>query len=240
MKKVAIIQSNYLPWKGYFDMIHRVDTFVFLEDVQYTTRDWRNRNKVKMADGSTRWITVPVLGGRDQLICDAKIDFSTNWSNKHLESLRLSYGKTPYFDRYFPTIKEILENPPERLSNLNQWLVAQVSQWLGIKSEFVSSEVLAIPGSKDDKLIGILKAVGGDHYLSGPAARDYIVNEKFENAGIELEYMDYSHYPPYQQISDPFEPGVMILDLLFMQGDQAPRFIWRDSDPANVEDLCAG
>ncbi|MCA9415865.1 MAG: WbqC family protein [Candidatus Omnitrophica bacterium] len=228
MKKVAIIQSNYLPWKGYFDMIHRVDTFVFLDDVQYTTRDWRNRNKIKMSDGSAKWISVPVTGGRDQLICEAKIDYSSNWANKHLEALRHSYGETSHFDRYFPAIKEILEGSPELLSQLNRALVEKICGWLGIGTELRSSKEFGVPGSKDDKLIGIIREVGGDSYLSGPAARDYIVDEKFEKAGIGLEYMDYSHYPTYEQISEPFEHGVTILDLLFMVGEEAPKYIWAE------------
>ena len=226
MKKVAIIQSNYLPWKGYFDMIHRVDAFIFLEDVQYTTRDWRNRNKIKKLDGKTQWISVPVSGGRDQLICEAKIDFSTPWRNKHLEALRHSYGKTPHFETFFPRIKEILEDSPEFLSKLNQILIKQIAEWLGIETEFHSSEDFQVPGSKDDKLIGLVQKVGGDHYLSGPAARAYIVADKFRDAGIDLEYMDYSHYPDYPQISEPFEHGVSVLDLLFMMGREAPAYIW--------------
>ncbi len=212
-------------------MIHRVDTFVFLEDVQYTPRDWRNRNKIKMSNGSTKWISVPVMGGRDQLICEARIDHSSNWQNKHLEALRHSYGKTPCFDQYFPAIKSVLENSPEHLSRLNQDLVKLISEWLGIKTEFFSSEAIGVPGSKDDKLIGIIQEVGGDSYLSGPAARDYIVAEKFEQAGIALEYMDYSHYPVYEQISEPFEHGVTILDLLFMKGKESGKDIWGDAEP---------
>jgi len=229
MKKVAIIQSNYLPWKGYFDIIRKVDVFVFLDDVQYTTRDWRNRNKIKTPEGGTKWISVPVLGGRDQLIREARIDNSRNWPLKHLRALSHSYSKTPHFDRYFPHLEEILEGSYEYLSELNRTLVRRVSNWLGILTEFVASESLNVPGTKEDKLIGILRRIGGTCYLSGPAARRYLAPDKFREAGIDLQYMDYSHYPDYPQISDPFEHGVTVLDLLFMKGEDAPDWIWGES-----------
>ncbi len=107
MTRVAILQPNYLPWKGVFDMIHQVDRFIFLDDAQYTTRDWRNRNLIKCRDGSTRWLSVPVLGGRDQRICDVEIDNSHAWHQKHLEAIRHSYGKTPFFGMYAPRLGEI-------------------------------------------------------------------------------------------------------------------------------------
>lgn len=226
MKSAAIIQSNYLPWKGYFHMIQRVDVFVFLEDVQYTIRDWRNRNRIKVPEGGSKWITVPVLGGRDQLICEARIDSSRDWGRQHLEALRRSYSETPGFSTYFPDLKSRIENPPELLSQLNRELVGLICSWLGIQTEFIDSSELRIPGSKDDKLLGILKEIGADHYLSGPAARDYIVREKFDENGVGLEFMDYSNYSEYPQISPPFEHGVTILDLLFMKGGKAPESIW--------------
>src|SRR4051812_8539945 len=105
---VAIIQPNYIPWKGYFDIIHDVDKFIFLDDVQYTVRDWRNRNKIKLADGTTSWLSVPTRGGRNQRICDVAIDNTQDWKRKHQEAIRHSYGKTPFFGKYFPGLCEAL------------------------------------------------------------------------------------------------------------------------------------
>lgn len=227
MKKVAIIQPSYIPWKGYFDIVHAVDVFVFLDDVQYTKRDWRSRNRIKMRDGTTRWLTVPVRGGREQLIRDAPIDYAGgDWRRKHLEALRHSYGKAPHFERYYDLLRDIFSRKFPLLSQMNVAIIQALCGELGIKTKLLCSTDLKTAGSRDEKLINIIRAVDGDHYLSGPSARDYIRPDLFRANGIELAYAEYSGYPQYPQISEPFEHQVTILDLLFMTGDEAPRYIW--------------
>jgi hypothetical protein len=224
--KVAIVQPSYLPWKGFFDIIFQVDCFVFLDDVQYTVRDWRSRNKIKQRDGSTRWITVPVLGGRNQRIADVKIDRSQPWERKHLEALRHAYAQTPFFDRYFSTLSDILRSGETSLSRLDATLTRAICAWLGLDRRFVFASELAASGSKDDHLIEIVKKVGGTAYLSGPSARDYIRPGRFAEEGIALSYVDYSGYPEYTQTSAPFVHAVTVLDLLFAVGPEAPDYIW--------------
>jgi hypothetical protein len=227
LNTVGIIQPNYIPWRGYFDFIHEVDVFVFLDDVQFTRRDWRTRNKIKLADGKTRWLTVPVQGGRYQAICDVRIDNSQKWARKHWEALRHSYGKTPYFARYRESL-EALYAPGrfERLVDLNDALTRQICEWLGLSPSFVHSTSLEVDGEKDDRLLAIVQELDGHAYLSGPVAQDYIRPELWAEAGVELRYKDYAGYPEYPQISEPFEPAVTVLDLLFMVGDDAPSYIW--------------
>jgi hypothetical protein len=234
MKRVAIIQPNYIPWKGYFDIIHAVDTFIFLDDVQYTTRDWRNRNKIKTAQGPMSWLTVPTLGGRNQRICDVKIDDAQRWRRDHIESLRHSYGRTPFFERYFPAFCETLNSGSPLLAQLDVALTKQISGWLGCNPQYVLASELNAAGSKDDRLIDLVQKVGGTAYLSGPAARDYIRPEAFERAQIELGYHDYSGYPEYRQISEPFDHFVTILDLLFSIGPDAPAYIWGERRRASA------
>ncbi|MEO8361170.1 MAG: WbqC family protein [Vicinamibacteria bacterium] len=226
MSRVAILQPNYIPWKGVFDMIQQVDTFVFLDDAQYTDRDWRNRNKIKKADGATQWLSVPVNGGRGLRICDVTIDTTQSWQRKHVESLRHSYAKTPFFKTYAPRFAELVEAPYASLAELDIALTIQVCDWLGLKTTFRKSSEMIAPGVKDDRLIEILSLVGGSHYLSGPAARDYIRPERLAEKKIGLSWMNYGGYPEYPQISSPFEHGVTILDLLFAVGPAAPDYIW--------------
>lgn len=226
MTQVAIIQSCFIPWKGYFDIINDVNIFIFLDDTQYTTRDWRNRNRIKISNGESKWLVLPVLGGRNQLICEALIDNSQSWRKKHLTTLKHSYGKAPYFELYFPTLQKIFEEPNLYLSELNRKLTCQLSEWLGINTKFVNSVDLGVGGDKDDKLIALVKAVGGLGYVSGPSAKAYIVPEKFADAKISLRFHDYSGYPEYPQISDPFDHYVSVLDLLFMVGPAAGDYIW--------------
>jgi hypothetical protein len=226
VKRVAIIQPSYIPWRGFFDVIHAVDVFIFLDDVQYTVRDWRNRNRIKTHQGDSIWLSIPVRGGRNQRIADVEIDDSQEWRRRHLEAIRHSYGRCRFFGEYFPGLTEALEGGPSRLADLDIQLTHRICAWLGCERRFHRSSELAPSGTKDDRLIDLVRKVEGDFYLSGPAARDYIQPEKFRDAGIELAYQDYGGYPVYDQISAPFDPQVTVLDLLFSVGSEAGDYIW--------------
>lgn len=227
MTRVAILQPNYIPWRGYFDLIHRVDTFVFLDDVQYTKGDWRNRNKVCVLGGKPTWLTVPVVvTGLGQLICNVEIDNRKPWARKHVSTLKQNYGKAPFFDHYFSKVASTLEFGHRTISDLDIELAKTVCTWLGLDRTFVKSSELNSSGSKDHRLIDIVRSVGGSYYLSGPAAKAYIQPNLWEDAGIELDYIDYPAYPAYPQINAEFESQVSILDLLFMVGPNAPNYIW--------------
>lgn len=223
--KAAIIQSNYLPWKGYFDIIHDVDIFVFLEDVQYTKNDWRNRNIVKTPQG-TAWITVPVLRGIHQMIYEAKIDNSRNWAEKHMKTIQGNYAAAPYYHSYCDEINSIYAIEALTISELNIVAIKIICKLLGLNIEFVNSKDLDVGGHKDDKLIDICQQIGAEEYLSGPAAKDYINNSKFESAGISLQYKDYSGYPEYPQLWGGFVHTVSIIDLIYNCGEKSGDYIW--------------
>ncbi len=227
MKKIAILQSNYIPWKGVFDMINQVDTFVFLEDVQYTTRDWRNRNRILTENGA-KWITVPIKNKerRQQLICEAEININENWQKKHLNSFNVHYSKSPFYKDYRWILDDLYQSKKwNKISDFNIYAIKLISKVLKIKIEFKNSTELHTIGCKDDKLIDICKSLNATHYLSGPAAQNYIMPEKFEKANIQLEYMKYE-YPRYNQLYEPFNHYVTILDLIFNCGQDAPYYIW--------------
>ncbi len=224
MTKTAIIQSNYIPWKGYFDMIHDVDTFVFLDDVQMTKRDWRTRNKIKTPRG-TEWITVPVSGGRNQLIHEVEI-VQNGWQTNHLKALQANYGRAPYFKEYRFLLDWLYDTTHNNLSKFNRQTTKMICEILGIETDFYSSMEFMVDGKKDRRLINICKELGADVYLSGPAARDYIDEKNFEEAGITLLYKEYPKYPEYEQLFPPFDHGVSILDVLFNCGHESSDFIW--------------
>lgn len=225
MIKNAIIQSSYLPWKGYFDIINDVDIFVFLDDVQFTTRDWRTRNKIK-TPGGIKWISVPVINGIDRMINEVKIDYSQDWREKHKKTIHHSYAASEYYNTYKDDILGIYKNKYETISELNISVIKKISALLGIETDFVSSKDLKTSGKKDDKLIEICQKIGADYYLSGPSAKDYIVESKFEEAGIRLEYKDYSGYPEYPQLWGEFDHYVSIIDLIFNCGEKTSYYIW--------------
>ena len=224
--RVAAIQSSYIPWKGYFDIIHDVDTFIFYDDLQYTKRDWRSRNRIKSASGP-QWLTIPVGGRTDRLICDVAIE-DPDWQKNHWGRLKQSYGRTPHFPRYAPLFEEIyLGQQWGNLSLLNQQLIQRIARdCLGIRTCFADSRQFVAEGRKLDRLIDLLKKAGASHYISGPSARAYIDPLQFEAAGIALEFKEYGNYPEYGQLYPPFTHEVTVLDLLFHEGANAPWYIW--------------
>jgi hypothetical protein len=226
-RAAAIVQSNYIPWKGYFDLINRVDEFVLYDDVQYTRRDWRNRNLVKTPNG-LEWLTIPVevKGKYFQKIRETRIS-EPGWAAKHWKTIVHNYAKAPHFRAY----SEVFENlyrecaNEEMLSHVNRRFIEAVCRLLGIGTRLTWSMDYALQEGKNERLIGLCHAVGAEHYLSGPAAREYMDEAQFGRAGITVEFMDYSGYPEYRQLHGAFEHGVTVLDLLFNEGPEARRFM---------------
>lgn len=226
MKKVAIIQSNYIPWKGYFDIINDADLFIFLDDVQYTKNDWRNRNKIKTPQG-LKWLTIPVGSKLNRLICEVEIK-DNSWQKEHWMKIEENYKNAKYFELYRGFFEEIyLTKTWINLSELNQYIIKKISlDILGITTEFINSNDLPQDGKKQDKVLSLIHAIDGDVYISGPAAKNYNKDELFEEQGVKLIYKDYANYPEYEQFYMPFEHGVTILDLIFHKGPEAPFYIW--------------
>ena len=227
MKKIAILQSNYIPWKGVFDMMNKVDIFVFFEDVQFTRRDWRTRNKIKTANGSV-WLTVPVKKvDRDNTkIYEVEISHSENWQEKHYKTIVNNYSKAPFFKDYKYLLEEIyLTTKWNFLSEFNIFTNKIIATSLGINTELVNSKDLKISGNKSDKLINICKKLGANYYISGPSAKEYVELEKFNKAGIKLEYINYI-YPEYEQLHGEFDHNVTVLDVIFNCGANANQKIF--------------
>ena len=222
MKKVAIIQSSYLPWKGYFDIINEVDTFVFYDCVQFTKRDWRTRNFI------IKQINVPVNSDISKPINEIIIDTKQSWQEEHFKGFEMNYGKAKFFKEFKFILNELYKKKKwQSLSDLNQHTIIKISKLLGIKTEFIDSRKLELKGNKTDRLIDALKKIGATEYISGPSAKNYIEDEKFKRAGIKIIYKDYSNYPQYTQLWGDFKHNVNILDLIFNTGKKAPYYIWK-------------
>lgn len=225
-KKVAILQSNYIPWKGYFDLINMVDEFILYDDMQYTKRDWRNRNKIKTAQG-LKWLTIPVevKGKYFQKINETKIS-DKKWAENHWQQIKQNYSKTQYFQEY----KDIFENTyvtstEENLSQINYNFIITINNILGIKTKIRWSNEFKLIDGQTEKLLEICKQCHADVYLSGPAAKDYFNEELAKKENIKVEWMNYSSYPEYNQLFPPFEHSVSILDLIFNEGPNATKFM---------------
>jgi hypothetical protein len=236
MKRVAIIQSNYIPWKGYFDIIHDVDLFVFHDDLQYTKNDWRNRNRIKTPDGE-RWLTIPVGTDEHRRICDVRLPHRS-WARDHWRHLEYSYRKAPYFAHFRPYFEPLyLARDWTWLSEMNQAMTIGIARdLLGITTDFSDSIPYRLTQAKGARVLELLGKAGAEEYVSGPAARDYITDAEFAAVGIRAIWKDYAGYPEYDQLYPPFSHRVTILDLLFHTGPAAAWHIWgwRQAAPATV------
>lgn len=227
MKKVAIVQSNYLPWKGYFDMIAAVDEFILYDDMQYTRRDWRNRNQIKTPQG-VQWLTVPVRvkGRYEQKINETEIDVDSDWANSHWKTLTQNYRRAPYFEEVAQWLSpHYAPDGVALLSDLNRNLITAICDYLGIATRITSSTDYSLADGKTERLVDLCAQAGGTTYISGPAAKGYIDAALFSNADIELNWFDYSGYPQYPQLWGEFVHGVSILDLLFNCGKSSALYM---------------
>ena len=208
-----MIQSSYIPWRGYFDLIDDVDRFVFYDDVQYSKGSWRNRNRIKTRRGLA-WITVPVRHkGLAQLICDTEIDPAMAWEERQLGQIREAYSGAPFFREALSFLESALARKFRTISELNVFLVTELCAYLGIRTELVMSSQYPVRGARTERLLALLKAAGATAYLSGPTAKDYLVESDFDAAGIELEYKSYD-YASYPQQWGAFQGAVTVLDLI--------------------------
>lgn len=226
MKKIAILQSNYIPWKGYFDLINIVDEFILYDDMQYTKRDWRNRNKIKTKD-KRQWLSIPVevKGKYLQKINETKISEKA-WGKKHWQIIEYNYSKTKYFKEFKGIFEDLyLSCEEEYLSKINYRFIVAICKILGIKTKIrFSSEFNLIEG-KTERLLGICKDCNADTYISGPSAKDYLDVALAKKLNIKIEWMDYRGYKEYSQLFPPFEHGVSVLDLIFNEGFNARKFM---------------
>ena len=226
MKKVAVLQSNYIPWKGYFDLIAYVDEFIIYDDMQFTKRDWRNRNKIKTPTG-LQWLSVPVLskGKFHQKINETRID-GNQWQKDHWNSLTKNYSRSRFFEEISQWIKPLYrEREYSFLSDLNLTFTDAICSYLKIKTKISSSSDYELIGDKSQRLANIVKQSEANEYVSGPAAKNYIDEGVFNYSGIKLTWFDYSGYRPYTQLWRSFCHDVCILDLLFNCGEDASRYL---------------
>ena len=226
--RVTILQPSYLPWLGFFEQMTRSDKFVLLDDVQYTRRDWRNRNKVRVKEGWV-WLTVPVQQKSrfSQSLLETRIDNSVSWRRKHLETLRQHYCKAPFFEKYFPRCQQIYEKDWEFLFDLCLETIQFLKEEMGIETPLLRSSEMKLSGEKTERLVSICRELGATHYLSGESGSDYISQEDFSNQGIGLEYQNYEH-PVYPQRYPGFVPHLATIDLLFNCGEQSLSILKQD------------
>jgi hypothetical protein len=224
MKKVAILQSNYIPWKGYFDMIAAVDEFILFDDVQFTKNDWRNRNKIKTPKG-VEWLSIPVGQNINRRIRDVDLP-NYIWQEKHWKTLMSNYGRAPHFDVIAAWLKPMYCNRYyTNLSQVNRCFIEAICNFLRIKTLITNSWDFTLLDDKTERLADMCTQTGGTEYVSGPAAKNYIKENVFLDRGVKLTWFDYAGYQKYPQLWGEFTHEVSILDLLFNCGSDAPHYM---------------
>jgi hypothetical protein len=225
-KKIIITQSNYIPWKGYFDAINQVDEFIVFDDMQYTKRDWRNRNKIQTAQG-LQWLTVPVeVKGKYFQKINETIVSDKKWGQNHWKTIMSNYSKAPYFKEFKDAFEEIYLNDSwVFLTDINFKLIQVICEILEINTIIIDSREFELVEGKTERLIDICKKRDAKHYYTGPAAKEYIENEYFLDEGISLNYFDYGGYPEYKQLHEPFSHNVSVLDLIFNCGNNSKQYL---------------
>jgi WbqC-like protein len=223
-KTVAIVQSCYIPWKGYFDLIGSVDEFILYDDRQFTRRDWRNRNRIKTATG-VRWLTIPVnVKGKYYQRIDETTIADPSWAERHWKSILQAYSAAPCFGGFAGPVEEMYRraSAETRLSLVNRCFIEGVCRLVEIDTALSWSTDYQAEGDRTERLVALCRSAGASRYLSGPRGRSYLDERAFSREGIEVSYADYEGYPEYDQVHPPFEHGVSILDLLFHVGLDAP------------------
>jgi len=229
MTRTAFItQSDYIPWRGYFDLIASADVFIILDDVQYTRRDWRNRNRIKAADGM-HWLTIPVVtrGKYTQRVNETDAT-GHDWAASHWKTLQHAYGKAPHFAEVSTLLSPLYARAAElsSLSEINRLFLEALCGFLDIPTVFHwSTDLFPLETldtfDKNQRILELCTATKCTRYISGPLAKDYMDMELFNKSGIEVRFADYSRYPTYPQMHRDFTPYVSIVDTLFNTGKKA-------------------
>jgi WbqC-like protein len=225
MTTVAVLQPGFLPWLGFFDQMLRSDVFVVYDDVQFDKHGWRNRNRIKTANGIA-WLTVPVRHGglHGQSIQDVKIDSSNHWARKLIATIRQAYAHAPHREPYAGQLAEVLAEPWESLLQLDLQIIELMARWLDVETQVVKASDLGIQGTQSGRLVEICRHFGADHYLSGNASKAYLDTQLFEKANIEIVWQDYVH-PRYPQLHGEFVPYLSALDLILNVGPESPMIL---------------
>lgn len=218
---LVALQPSYLPWLGAFEQFARSDIFIFYDDVQYDRDGWRNRNRIKTAQG-VRWLTVPVQtrGKFGQRILDVKIDNRQPWARKHIQTLEQSYAKALHLQSVLAELRSVLEQPWESLAELNITLFLRLARFMGLERTVRRSSELSLPACKNERLLELCRVFGARTYYSGLAAREYLEEERFRQAGIVVQWQDFQP-PVYPQFHGKFESHLSVVDWLFHCPDPA-------------------
>ena len=212
--RVAMHQSQYLPWPPYFKKVAAVDRFVLMDSVQFQKNGVQNRNQVRNRQGAF-WLTIPVSGRLDDHIADKRIA-DASWTRKHWKSLQAAYGRAPHWAEHQDALAGLYQRSYAALGEANEAFIRFFLDALAIDTPLVTLSSLGVAGAKSELVLNACKALGADCYVSGHGAADYLDQDAFDAAGIGIEFMA-SQPPVYPQGHADFIPGLSMIDMLMHQ-----------------------
>lgn len=225
-KRVALIQSAYIPWKGFFDLIGQCDEYIIYDSAAFSKNHWHNRNRIKTGNGP-QWITIPVMtAGRFGQRID-EVQVKSGWAESHWARIVQAYRSARFFPHFAPTVEALYWSTKDltKLSEINELFIRAFVKLLSLDVRIARDTEYEASGDRTDRVVSICRSAGATHYLSGPSAATYLQPAKFDEAGIALEWMSYGPYAAYEQLHGAFESSVSILDVLFSLGTEN----WRQS-----------
>lgn len=224
--KGIITQSNYIPWKGYFDNIALCNVMVVYDDMQYTKRDWRNRNYIKTPQGLT-WLTIPVnVSGKYHQKINETVISQKDWNMEHWNKIKNAYSRAPYFKEFAPWIEGLyIAATFQTLTEINMFFITEVCKFFKIETAFIDSRAFELAHGKTERLVAICTHLGIDNYYTGPAAKNYMDESLFQQSNINVHYFDYRGYEEYPQLYPPFEHSVCIWDIIFNTGYKSLNYL---------------
>jgi len=177
--KIAVMQPTFIPWVGYFALIHYVDKFVFLDNVQFNDRSWQQRNRI-YSNGKAKWLTVPVVKKnlRSKKISEMEINHTENFNEKHLKTILQSYAKAKSFKENRSLIEDIYSKKFNNLSKMNIYIIKKICEYLDIKKKFINASEIGCKGTKSNLLLQICKKLKCDEYISPQGSKIYLENDK--------------------------------------------------------------
>lgn len=212
------MQPTYLPWMGYFDLMDSADVFVLLDTVQFEKQSWQQRNRIKTGEGTSMWLTVPVVQGLQQKVREVRIEASNPWRRKHWGTIHQHYKRAPYWSRYSEGLSALYLQEWEYLFDWNVAVLTVLREQLGITTPMLCASHIPASGGRVELLANICHYLKADIYLSPVGSAAYIEeNNIFSSEGISLIYQRFAH-PVYRQIYGEFMTHMSVIDLLFNEG----------------------
>jgi hypothetical protein len=217
---LGIMQPYFLPYIGYFQLIHSCDCFVIYDNIQYTKKGWINRNRY-LLNGKDALFSLSLVKGHDYLNVNERFLSQEHKREKLLSCMQNAYAKAPNIKKILPLIADIINCPEENLFKYVYYSVISICEYLDIKTNIVVSSQIEIDHSlkSEQKVIAICKALEASVYINPIGGMELYQRESFTREGISLKFIK-TNPIEYKQFGNAFVPWLFIIDVLMFNDKQ--------------------